>query len=75
MDLKSSESNPVLLEKCRLIEFAARRGLLRGHAAGDNFRLRVIFAANRGAGEAAQHRQLAHVRERVRDRALEEFFR
>jgi len=51
------------LAKLRLIEFAARRRLLRTHAARDNFRLRVIFAANRSAGEAAQHGELAHVRE------------
>jgi len=48
---------------------------LRGHAAGDDFRLRVIFAANGSAGEAAQQRELSHVRERISNRALEEFFR
>ena len=48
---------------------------MRGHAAGDDFRLRVIFAANGSAGEAAQQRELSHVRERISNRALEEFFR
>jgi len=48
---------------------------LRAHAAGDDFRLRVIFAANWGAGETAQHCELAHVRERIGNRALKEFFR
>ncbi len=58
----ADSSRKIHRTKFRLIEFAARRGLLGAHAAGDDFRLRVIFAANRSAGQAAQHRQLADVR-------------
>ena len=68
-------ANFVLLVKFRLIEFAAGRGLLRADAAGDDIRLRVIFAANWRAGEAPEQRQLADVRQRIGDRALKEFFR
>jgi len=48
---------------------------LPGDAAGDDFRLRVIFAAYRSAGETAQQCELAHVRERIGNCALKEFFR
>ena len=63
-----------MLGKFRLVEFAARRGLLRGHAASDDFRLRVIFAANGSTGKSPQQRELAYVCERIRNRALKEFF-
>jgi hypothetical protein len=61
--------------KFRLVEFAAGWGLLRAYAASDDFRLRVIFAANGSASEAAEDCELAHVRERICNRALKEFFR
>lgn len=48
---------------------------MRADTAGNDFRLRIIFGANRGASQATQHRQLAYVREGIRDRALEEFLR
>jgi len=49
--------------------------LVGGHASCDNFRLVVILSAQRDACEAAQHRDLAHVREGIGYRALEKFLR
>ena len=46
-----------------------------GHAARDDFCLRVIFASNGSAGEASEQRELAYVRERICDRALKKLFR
>src|SRR5438034_142671 len=49
-----------------------RRRLLRADAAGDDVRLEIVLARDRRAGEAAEHRELAAVRDRIGDRALEE---
>src|SRR5205814_5644927 len=48
------------------------RSLFQADAAGDDVRPEVAFAANGRAGEAPEHGDLADVRERVRDGALEE---
>src|ERR1700683_1684383 len=49
-----------------------RRAHLSPHAPGRDIRLEIILAANRRTGQAAQNRQLAHVRECVGDGSLEQ---
>src|SRR5579864_978575 len=56
----------------RLVEFAHRSGLLRANAPGGNCGAKIIFAANRRTSKTAQHGNLSHMRQRVRDRTLKE---
>src|SRR6266567_1484626 len=55
-------------------EFAVRGGLLEPDAAGGDVRFEIVFTFDRGAGEAAEHGDLADVIEGVGDGALEEAF-
>src|SRR5262245_20179166 len=48
--------------------------LNRADAASFNLRARVVLAFDGSAGNPPQHRQLAHVRERIGDRPLKETF-
>src|SRR5271167_1638195 len=57
-------------QNSHLIKFPSRRGLIQSDPPGGNFRLVIIFAANRRACQAPQKTNLADVRERVRDRPL-----
>jgi hypothetical protein len=43
----------------RLLEFAARGGLLGANATGGDFSFEVVFALERGTGEPAEHGDLA----------------
>src|SRR3954470_8112583 len=55
------------------IEFAARRGLLRPDAAGDDVGFRVVLTFYFCPAEPPQDRELADVGQRVGDRTLEQF--
>src|SRR6266568_1372037 len=55
-------------------EFAARGGLVWTDAARGDVRFEIVFTFDRGAGEAAEHGDLADVIEGVGDGALEEAF-
>lgn len=59
---------------CDSVEFEPCWGLVRADAARLNSGLRVVLTANGRTGQTPQHRDLAHVREGVRDRPLKEFF-
>lgn len=48
--------------------------MVRAYAAGGDFGHGVVFSLDGEAGEAAEHRQLADVSQRIGDGALEEFF-
>src|SRR4029077_11966524 len=54
-----------------ILEFAARRGLVRPDPAGHDIGPRVVFPFDSGAGQPAQHRELADVGQRIGNRALE----
>lgn len=56
------------------VEFLHRGGLGMADAAGFNSGAQVVFASNGSSGHAPQHGDLAHMRERVRNRTLEQFF-
>ena len=58
----------------RLLKFAAGGGLLEADVAGGDFGFEIVFALHRGAGESAEHGDLADVRQRVGNGALEEAF-
>jgi len=62
------------LENLSLVEFAAGSGLVGPDAAGDDLRLKIIFAFDRTAGEPAKHGNLPDVSEGVRDGTLKKFF-
>ena len=55
-----------------LVEFSAGCSLHKAHAPGDDFRLEIVFAFDGTTRKAAEHGDLADVRQRVRDRALKE---
>ena len=57
-----------------LIEFAAGCGLAKADAAGGDVGFEIIFALDWGAGQAAEHGELANVREGVGNGALQEAF-
>lgn len=63
-----------LLHTNRLIEFAAGGGLLRAHASGGDGGFVIVFTFDRASREAAEHSELADVRERVGDGTLQEAF-
>jgi hypothetical protein len=52
------------------LELPLRRSLFRAHAPRDNLGCVIILALHRRTGEAPQHRELPHVRERIRNRPL-----
>jgi len=52
------------------LELPFRRSLFRAHAPRDNLGCVIILALHRRTGEAPQHRELPHVRERIRNRPL-----
>src|SRR5262249_62252332 len=56
----------------RSIELAARRGLLGAYSTRDDVGARVVLAFHLRAREAAKHRELADVRQRIGDRALKD---
>src|SRR5215470_10771449 len=56
------------------IEFVDGRGLCEADAAGRNRRFRVVLAADGGAGQPSQHRQLPCVRQGVGNWSLEQTF-
>ena len=72
-----------LLEKSALrappagvaLEFLAGGGLLAANAPDENFRARVALRTDRRTESAANHRELADVRQRIGYRALEDDFR
>lgn len=55
-----------------LFKFAPRDRLFLANAAGDDIGFEIVLAEDGRAGEAAEHGNLADVREGVGDRALEE---
>src|SRR5258708_2751232 len=57
------------------LELPSWSRLLLSRAADDDFCRVEVLARDLGAGEPAQHRQLADVRQRVGDRALEQSLR
>ena len=57
-----------------LLELTLRLGLFRAHSAYGDFRPEVILTPHRAAGQAAQHGNLADVREGISDRALKQPF-
>ena len=57
----------------RSIEFSYRSLLFRAHAPGGDMGEKIVFAAHRAAGQAAEHSNLADVRERVGDGPLKQF--
>jgi hypothetical protein len=57
------------------VEFSDGSGLSKAHTARLNHCLRIVLAAHRSAREAAEHRQLARVRQSVSNRTLEQTFR
>jgi hypothetical protein len=56
------------------VEFAAGCGLVEADASGGDVGFEIVFAFDRGAGQAAEHGDLADVREGVGDGALQEAF-
>src|SRR5438874_705440 len=57
------------------VELHDRSILLRTGAASLDFGPAVVFAANGTAGQAPEHGDLAHVRQRIGDRALKQLLR
>ena len=55
----------------RSLELPHRRCLINAHASRDDVRLVVILSAHGRACQAAQHRDLADMRERIGYRTLE----
>ena len=55
------------------LEFLYRGGLGLADASSFDSGAQVVFAANGSAGHAPQYGDLAHMRQRVRNRALEQF--
>src|SRR3954451_7213922 len=55
-----------------LVELAARRRLIRVHAANRDFRARIVLALDWRARQSPQQRELADVGERVGDGALKQ---
>ncbi len=58
----------------RLIEFAFGLVLLGADATRFDFCARVVLALDRLARDSSQHRNLADVRQRIRNRALKNSF-
>src|ERR1700674_5262687 len=57
------------------VKLLARCRLIRADASDCDFGHEIAFALHRDTGHPTQHRDLAHVGERVGDRALKQFFR
>src|SRR2546427_4347246 len=60
--------------RLRLFEFAARSGLVEAEAPDGDVGIVIVFAHDGGAGEAAEHGDLANVIEGVGDGSLKNSF-